>query len=139
MIKTIQSENELADFAKELLAYSNGIKVFIFEGDLGTGKTTFIKQICKILGVTDQTSSPTYSIVNEYNSANSKIYHIDLYRLNSIDEAFEVGFEDYLYSENYCFIEWPQIAQELIPEKYISISIVKNEDEKRTFSITKFQ
>lgn len=139
MIKTIQSENELADFAKVLLAYSNGIKVFIFEGDLGTGKTTFIKQICKILGVTDQTSSPTYSIVNEYNSANSKIYHIDLYRLNSIDEAFEVGFEDYLYSENYCFIEWPQIAQELIPEKYISISIVKNEDEKRTFSITKFQ
>lgn len=137
MKKTIHSEKELQALAKEILAFSKNIKVFIFNGDLGVGKTTFIKQLCKLLGVEGQTASPTYSIVNEYISPKGKVYHIDLYRLNSVDEAFEVGLEDYLYSDNYCFIEWPNIAKELLPENYIDITIEKTTEEKRVFSIEK--
>lgn len=136
MKKNIQSIQELNSLAKELLDFAGKQKVFIFKGDLGTGKTTFIKEICLKLGVEGQTASPTYSIVNEYLSAIGKIYHIDLYRLNSVAEAFEVGLEDYLYSDQYCFIEWPQIAQELLPETYIEVSITKSNENLRIFDIT---
>tara|TARA_B110000037_G_C17111574_1_gene502077 strand:+ start:200 stop:625 length:426 start_codon:yes stop_codon:yes gene_type:complete len=134
--KYIHSIEELSSFAEEILKFASNRKVFIFKGDLGTGKTTFIKEICRKLGVEGQTASPTYSIVNEYLSTEGKIYHIDLYRLNSVAEAFEVGLEDYLYSDNYCFIEWPQIAAELLPETYVEISILKKEENLRTFDVS---
>jgi len=133
--KTISAINELESFSKEILDFSEGIKVFIFNGNLGTGKTTLIKHICALLGVKNQTSSPTYSIVNEYSLAKNKIYHIDLYRLNSLEEAYEVGLEDYLYSDSYCFIEWPEIATKILPEKYISISIERISETERNFEI----
>lgn len=135
MKKTISAINELESFSKEILDFSEGIKVFIFNGNLGTGKTTLIKHICALLGVKNQTSSPTYSIVNEYSLAKNKIYHIDLYRLNSLEEAYEVGLEDYLYSDSYCFIEWPEIATKILPEKYISISIERISETERNFEI----
>jgi tRNA threonylcarbamoyladenosine biosynthesis protein TsaE len=134
--KNIQSIADLDSFAKEILNFAPDQKVFLFKGDLGTGKTTFIKKICEELGVEGQTSSPTYSIVNEYLSPEGKIYHIDLYRLNSAAEAFEVGLEDYLYSTNYCFVEWPQIAKELLPDSYVEVSIIKESENSRMFNIT---
>ena len=137
MKKTIHSESELPILAKEILKFAKETKVFLFNGNLGTGKTTFIKQLCKELGVKGQTSSPTYSIVNEYLVENAKIYHIDLYRLNSVEEAFEVGLEDYLYSDNYCFIEWPEVANELFPNDFISISIEKTSETERIFEVIK--
>lgn len=136
MKKKIHKIEELNSLAKEILNFAGSEKIFIFKGDLGTGKTTFIKEICKKLGIKGQTSSPTYSIVNEYLSKTEKVYHIDLYRLNSVEEAFEVGIEDYLYSDNYCFIEWPQIAEELLPESYIEVSIEKESENLRIFDIS---
>ena len=97
--------------AKELIDFAGDEKVFLFDAPMGAGKTTFIKSLCSFLGVTDTMSSPTYSIVNEYNTNNKfKVYHFDLYRLKSTDELFEIGFEDYLNSNNYLFIEWPELA-----------------------------
>ncbi len=97
--------------AKELIEFASDEKIFLFDAPMGAGKTTFIKSLCSYLGVTDTMSSPTYSIVNEYNTGNNfKVYHFDLYRLKSTDELFEIGFEDYLNSNNYLFIEWPELA-----------------------------
>lgn len=132
---TIQSIDELPALAKEILALASPRKVFIFNGNLGAGKTTLIKEFCKILQVEEETSSPTYSIVNEYLSPNGKIYHIDLYRLNSVEETFEIGLEDYLFSENYCFIEWPELAENLLPDEYAIINMSKNEDENREIEV----
>ena len=135
MKKTL-SLNQLHSFAKEILLFSKNIKVFVFNGDLGTGKTTFIKQICKELGVKDQTSSPTYSIVNEYIVGDEKVYHIDLYRLNSLEEAFEIGIEEYLDSGNYCFIEWANIIEEILPDEHIIVDIEITDKNNRTFSVS---
>lgn len=97
--------------AKKLIEFASDEKIFLFDAPMGAGKTTFIKSLCSYLGVTDTMSSPTYSIVNEYNTGNNfKVYHFDLYRLKSTDELFEIGFEDYLNSNNYLFIEWPELA-----------------------------
>lgn len=96
---------------KQLIDFAGNKKVFIFDAPMGAGKTTFIKSLCESLGVSNTISSPTYSIVNEYNTnQNDKIYHFDLYRLKSEQELFELGFEDYILSNNYLFIEWPEFA-----------------------------
>lgn len=135
---TINHIEELKPLAEKILSRAENRKVFIFKGDLGAGKTTFIKELCALLNISEETSSPTYSIVNEYLAATGKVYHIDLYRLKSIDEAYEVGLEDYLYSDNYCFIEWPQIAEDLLPESYVSIQIEKDENNTRIFQLELF-
>ncbi|NNF33404.1 MAG: tRNA (adenosine(37)-N6)-threonylcarbamoyltransferase complex ATPase subunit type 1 TsaE [Saprospiraceae bacterium] len=98
-------------------------KVVSFIGDLGSGKTTIIKKLCESQGVSDNISSPTYSIINEYKSELGPIYHIDLYRLKDIHEAQEIGIEDYLYDEGICLIEWPQIIEDIIPLPYLKIEI----------------
>lgn len=99
-------------------------KIILFDAQMGAGKTTLIKAIIKKLGVTDATSSPTFSLVNEYvSSQNKKIYHFDLYRLNSEEEAYDFGIEEYLYSDSWCFIEWPEKAPNLIPENHSKINI----------------
>lgn len=132
---TIQYINELKPLAEKILNLSENIKVFIFNGNLGAGKTTLIKEFCKILKVEEETSSPTYSIVNEYSAPSGKVYHIDLYRLNSVEETFEIGLEDYLFSGNYCFIEWPEMANELLPDHYTIINIEKNDEENREIEL----
>ena len=106
-----------------LLQKFQGNKVFTFNGDLGAGKTTFIEEICRQLGSEDQLSSPTYSIINEYESKVGKIYHCDLYRLKNLDEAIQIGIEDVLYSDRYCFIEWPDVILPLIPSMAVHITI----------------
>jgi tRNA threonylcarbamoyladenosine biosynthesis protein TsaE len=119
----INSLSELDATAASILSFEPNNRVFLFYGDMGAGKTTLIKSLCKALGVTDNISSPTFAIVNEYRAVNNTIYHFDFYRLKTETEAMDMGFEEYLYSGNYCFIEWPEKIPELLPENYISINI----------------
>ena len=115
--------DELDATAASVLSFAPENRVFVFYGEMGAGKTTLIKSMCKALGVTDNISSPTFAIVNEYNAGNNTIYHFDFYRLKTETEAMDMGFEEYLYSKNYCFIEWPEKIPELLPDSYISIKI----------------
>ena len=128
-LELILDEAHLDDAARKLLEFASTHRVFLFDAEMGAGKTTFIKAICRVLGVKDNTSSPTYSIVNEYhNAAGEKIYHFDLYRLNNMEECLDIGFEEYIHSGAYCFIEWPEIAKALIVTKVINISISMREN-----------
>jgi tRNA threonylcarbamoyladenosine biosynthesis protein TsaE len=130
----VNSLHDLEQAAQQLLDFSNGKKVILFYGEMGSGKTTFIKAICKALGVKENTSSPTFSIVNEYLSDTNKvIYHFDFYRLKNEQEAYDMGCEEYFYSGNYCFIEWPEKTPSLIPEQTVSVSIEVLGNEKRVF------
>lgn len=100
-------------------------KVFAFYGEMGAGKTTFIKAVCRALGVTDNITSPTFALVNEYLDKNgSPIYHFDCYRLKSIAEAYDIGAEEYLYSNQVCFIEWPEKIEEMLPLNRVVVSII---------------
>jgi tRNA threonylcarbamoyladenosine biosynthesis protein TsaE len=109
--------------ARELLAYAGDTKTFLFYAPMGAGKTTLIKELCRSLGSSDNFSSPTFSIVNEYIYPKGKIYHFDLYRLNNLDELLDLGFEDYLDSGQYIFIEWPELAADLCHENFVHISV----------------
>ena len=116
--------------AKQLINFASEQRVFLFDAPMGAGKTTFIKSVCQVLNVTDNMSSPTYSIVNEYHTNTKlKLYHFDLYRLKSSEELFEIGFEDYVESGNYLFIEWPELAMPFL-ESYLRI-IIKIENNNR--------
>ncbi|CAN5608163.1 tRNA (adenosine(37)-N6)-threonylcarbamoyltransferase complex ATPase subunit type 1 TsaE [soil metagenome] len=113
--REIYIPTELGEFAKEILSRLPDQRIFCFHGDLGAGKTTFIKSFCKELGVEDSVHSPTFSIVNEYRSkSGSPVYHFDFYRLKNETEAFDLGYEEYLFSGNYCFIEWPEKIESLL-------------------------
>lgn len=125
----VQELSELQEAARQLLSFYPKQRIFTLEGDLGAGKTTFVKAICGELGVSDEPSSPTYSIVNEY-LADEPVYHLDLYRLKDLQEAMDAGIEEYLYSACYCFIEWPQIVLPLIEER-VALSIQVLEDQRR--------
>jgi tRNA threonylcarbamoyladenosine biosynthesis protein TsaE len=127
----IKSQEEISDAAKKFIALMGNKKVFIFYGDMGAGKTTFIKAICKELGVNETINSPTFAIVNEYlTTSDDTIFHFDFYRINKIEEAYDFGYEDYFYSGNLCFIEWPEKVQEIIPldASIVSINIMENDE-----------
>lgn len=124
------------DFAVAHFFESNPNKVVLFNGLMGAGKTTFIKALCKHLGVEDVTSSPTFSLVNDYEtSEGTSIYHFDLYRINSEIEALDMGIEEYLYSNNWCFIEWPEKIPNLLPEKFTTVNIRETESGERVLEI----
>jgi tRNA threonylcarbamoyladenosine biosynthesis protein TsaE len=107
----------LPDAARQILSFAGTKRILCFYGDLGAGKTTLIKELCKQLGVTDAGSSPTFSLVNEYASENGeKLFHFDLYRLKNEQEIYDIGYEEYLFSGNYCFIEWPEKMEKLLPK-----------------------
>ncbi|MDI9311630.1 MAG: tRNA (adenosine(37)-N6)-threonylcarbamoyltransferase complex ATPase subunit type 1 TsaE [Limnohabitans sp.] len=115
---------------------ANPEKVILFNGDMGAGKTTFIKTLCKTLGVEDATSSPTFSLVNEYQTnENQLVYHFDVYRLKSQAEALDMGIDEYLYSGNWCFIEWAEKIPDLIPDNHSTITISVLEDGKRVLEL----
>lgn len=136
-MEKIISVKALSDWNKaatELLDYCQDRKVFAFYGEMGTGKTTFIQQICKALGVTEKVVSPTFSLVNEYHTT-SPIYHFDLYRLNSFEELLAIGASEYLESGNYCFIEWAEQAERIFPEQTVKIFIRLLENEEREIKI----
>jgi len=128
-IKTLVAPlNELPNISKQILEFAPNCKKFALSGELGTGKTTLTKSICQLLGVTQLVTSPTFSIINEYDGKDHQIWHLDLYRLKNLEEAINLNIEEYLDDENYCFIEWPEVANPLIPDKivYIRIQVVDN-------------
>ena len=133
----INQLKELEKAAKLLLSYANDRKKWCFYGDLGAGKTTFIKVICQLLKVEEGVTSPTYSLVNEYSYPDTKtntinqLYHLDLYRLRQFEEALDIGIEEYLYNNSYCFIEWAQIIEPILPIEVVSIHIEMMEDGSR--------
>lgn len=112
--------------------------VVLLEGDLGAGKTTLVQELCRALGAVELATSPTFSLVNEYPIDNGVIYHIDLYRLENLDEAVNIGIEEYLYSGNWCFVEWPQLIIPILEEPYYKVEITVVGDSERIFRILKF-
>jgi tRNA threonylcarbamoyladenosine biosynthesis protein TsaE len=120
---TAEREEDLEGIAREILERFSGRRVFLFYGDLGAGKTTFIKRFCQLLAVEDTVQSPTFSIVNEYRTREGgMVYHMDFYRMESAREVADIGLEEYLYSGRYCFIEWPEKAG-YVPEEAVIIKI----------------
>ena len=130
------SLDRLEEVAQTIIA-QNPKKVILFHGEMGVGKTTLIKQLCKTLGVSGTTSSPTFSLVNEYETINNQlVYHFDFYRLNDEVEALDMGIDDYLYSGNWCFIEWAEKIPNLIPETHSRITIELLADGKRSLALS---
>ena len=130
-----ESLDDLEQLSDEILMTCTKSQIFTFEGQLGAGKTTLIKSLCQYLGYTDEVTSPTFSLVNEYQTPSSMIYHMDLYRLNSENELLDIGLEEYLDGDAFCFIEWPQIAENLIVQSHYKIKILLNEDLSRKIEI----
>jgi tRNA threonylcarbamoyladenosine biosynthesis protein TsaE len=124
---------ELDIISRQIINHYPGHRVFGFYGEMGAGKTTFIKSMCRVLGVIDVVNSPTFSIINEYITAKGEsIYHFDLYRLKSANELMDLGYEDYLFSGSYCMIEWPEKFEELLPENFVYIKMeVDQTDQSR--------
>ena len=122
---------ELDHATRELLNHCKSDRIFAFYAEMGAGKTTFIKSLCHHLGVTDIVTSPTFSVINEYqNKASEKIYHFDFYRILHENEAYDMGYEDYFYGNSFCFIEWPEKIQRLIPENSVNVSIKVKDDQR---------
>lgn len=134
---TVNTLEELPKVAQALLNYAQDQKFFIFEGEMAAGKTTFIKTFCETLGVTDVVSSPTFSIVNEYESSHGLVYHFDFYRLKNLQEAYDIGYEEYFYGGGYCLIEWPSKVEEILPEAYIKVQITVTNNGQRLFDFSK--
>ncbi|WP_421945668.1 tRNA (adenosine(37)-N6)-threonylcarbamoyltransferase complex ATPase subunit type 1 TsaE [Pedobacter sp.] len=134
---TVNSLADLPKTAQQLLDFAGDEKIFIFNGDMGAGKTTFIKTFCAVLGVADVVSSPTYSIVNEYVSPKGSVYHFDFYRIKNIQEAYDLGYEEYFYGGGICLIEWPELVTELLPDNLIRVDISIIDDNQRIFRFSK--
>jgi tRNA threonylcarbamoyladenosine biosynthesis protein TsaE len=129
---SIDQINEIAQKVIE----ANPEKVILFHGEMGAGKTTFIKALCFYLGVDNPTSSPTFSLVNEYEAANNQlVYHFDVYRLKDQAEALDMGIDEYLYSGNWCFIEWAEKIPDLIPDNYSEITITQLDNGNRLLEL----
>lgn len=133
---TLRKPTEARDIARLLLQGYPEHRVFALHGGLGAGKTTLIKAFCAVLGVGDHTSSPSFSIVNEYRSAaGDPIYHLDLYRLREARELHDIGVEEYLDSGHYCFIEWPELAEELLPPGTLHLTLTETANGARTIAL----
>lgn len=133
----LNSLNDLSAAAKSILSFAGDEKIFLFYGQMGAGKTTLINTLCRELGVTENTSSPTFAIVNEYNGPKENIFHFDFYRLKNQTEALDIGFEEYLDSGKYCFIEWPEKIPDLLPYKHLRIGITVTGEQTRNIAIDK--
>ncbi len=128
----IENLDSIHQTAKEFIAAMGEHKVFLFYGSMGAGKTTFIRAICEELGVKESVNSPTFAIINEYKSGNGDpIFHFDFYRINKEEEAFDFGYEDYFYSGNLCFVEWPEKIINLLPDDAVKVSIQELPDGSR--------
>lgn len=131
------SIEDITAVASQVLTAASSQKIFLFYGEMGVGKTTLIKALCQELGVTGSTSSPTFSIVNEYAAKQGAVYHFDFYRLKNQTEALDMGYEEYFYSGDYCFIEWPEKIPDLLPLNYIEIHITAQTDGSREITLVK--
>ena len=130
---TIQDTEHLHEAARAFLAATEGKGTcFAFYAPMGAGKTTFIKAVCEELGVTDVITSPTFAIVNEYTDGEGQpIYHFDFYRVKKLEEVYDMGYEDYFYSGGLCFIEWPELIEEILPDDAVRVSIIEQQDGSR--------
>ncbi len=129
------SLSDLKSISEEIIKQSTS-KILLFYGEMGVGKTTLIKELCKSLGIEDVTSSPTFSLVNEYHSVKGEIiYHFDFYRIESEEEALDIGIEDYFYSNAWCFIEWPSTIENLLPLKSTEIHLTRLNDGQRNIQL----
>lgn len=134
---TINNLEEINDIAAKFLDFVDGKTIFALYGSMGVGKTTFVKAVAACLGVTDDVSSPTFAIVNEYQTSNNiPVYHFDFYRVNAISEALDFGYEEYFFSGHLCFIEWPEKIEELLPENVVNCYFSENADGSRELSVT---
>ncbi len=133
----IENLEKIREAAREFVANIGDSTVFAFYGKMGAGKTTFIKAVCEELGVEDVITSPTFAIVNEYRSdaSGELIYHFDFYRVKKIEEVYDMGFEDYFYSGALCFIEWPELCEEVLPEDTVKVTIEETPDGTRVVTI----
>ncbi len=132
----IKSLDTIADAATQFIKQMGDNTVFAFHGEMGAGKTTFIKAICEKLGVDDVINSPTFAIINEYRSNSGElIYHFDFYRINKEEEAFDFGYEDYFYSGSICFIEWPERIESLLPHDTVHVTVKEVENSSRLVEI----
>ena len=133
MTITISDISTIHESARQFIAAMGDRTIFAFYGKMGAGKTTFIKAICEELGVEDVITSPTFAIVNEYRSEETSelIYHFDFYRIKKLEEVYDMGYEDYFYSGCLCFIEWPELIEDLLPEDAVRVQIEEREDGSR--------
>ncbi len=133
----IQSLEQIHEAAREFIAAMGDNTVFALYGKMGAGKTTFIKALCQELGVEDVVTSPTFAVINEYRSdiAGELIYHFDFYRIKKLEEVYDMGYEDYFYSGALCFIEWPELVEELLPGNTIKVTIEELEDGSRKLTM----
>lgn len=132
----LNSLTDLVPVSNQLLALASDVPVWCFYGEMGAGKTTLIKGICDQLGVTDNMSSPTFSLVNEYEtSEHETIYHFDFYRIKNQQEALDIGVDEYFYSDHYCFIEWPERVADLIPSHHVEISFKLVDGNRRVINL----
>jgi tRNA threonylcarbamoyladenosine biosynthesis protein TsaE len=128
--------NNIQQPARQFIKFFDRYSVFAFYGSMGAGKTTFIKTVCEILGVKDTVNSPTFSIINEYEAADGRVlYHFDCYRINKLQEAIDLGAEDYFYSGKICFIEWPEKIEALLPDSTVKVNINELDNGKRKIEI----
>mgnify|MGYP003564704064 CR=1 FL=1 len=133
---TIRSLSELPLVARQFVNITEGSRKYAIYGEMGVGKTTFIKAVCHELGASDVVSSPSFAIINEYQTqSGTLIFHFDLYRIRDKKELFDLGYEDYFYSNAYVFIEWPENAEEILPEDILRVEIIESEDGIRHISI----
>lgn len=137
----INSLDSIREAARQFIDGIGQHRVFAFYGSMGAGKTTFVKAICEELGVDDVITSPTFAIINEYALDSdllpdvSSVYHFDFYRIKKLEEVYDMGYEDYFYSGALCFIEWPELIEELLPEDAVKVSIKENLDGSRTVEV----
>lgn len=138
MLLTVQSLTNLPAAAQAILTHAANNRIFLFYGDMGAGKTTLIKSLCRFIGTADTVTSPTFAIVNEYRTEKDKIYHFDFYRLKDQTEALDMGYEEYFYADAWCFIEWPEKIPDLIPAHHTTVSIKALNDGSRQISVENF-
>ena len=140
----IKDIEHIREAAREFIANMGDTRVFAFYGKMGAGKTTFVKAVCEELGVDDVITSPTFAIINEYTAAHqpsdvslqtSTIYHFDFYRIKRLEEVYDMGYEDYFYSGALCFIEWPELIEEILPDDAARVSIEEQEDGTRKVTL----
>ncbi len=134
---TVSNLDGIAAAAKQFVALMGTNKVFALFGPMGVGKTTFVRAVCQELGVQDTVTSPTFAIVNEYRTATARsVYHFDFYRIRKVEEVYDMGYEDYFYSGSVCFLEWPELVEELLPEDVVRVTLSEAEDGVRTISLS---